>query len=645
MKKVDLLQIAIKCANQSEEYTRGRFQSIMESEDLYYNKIDKPMPGLFNAPIPVMGGFVDTLLSRISGKTVIKFNKQDNSDAIRAKKISAMWAKDSAPDRGNWHEKDIIAKKQSIFSGRAIYLIYSESDPEYKNYLEVINYKDFLCEPKGGYYLEKHLFTGRKNVFKTKEQIKQGIKDGLYEADALEIFAGDNVKKLSDDNALQTNTGTNLGLQQQDSYETPTGVASLHELVITTSEGRYYILFSKERQVVVSWGKWSKRRKSNRYPYMSWASHPDLLEFWSKSAADDIKAIAYSINTLINQGLNNIQKRNFPMRAYDSAMFTDPKALTYKVNGVVPVNSYGTNIGNGVYEFQTPDNTQIIMSLINFLDGLGGLKTGITADVQGASRENAVGIYYGNMEQIASRFGPLSTYYTNCWIELGKEYLSLLSEHLTEKQMVKMIGVDGIRWDAIKKEDLKTKEELEINISATNQEAQIKESEIKAKTQSIALLTNNPAYTAKLNPDWVIEETLKMAGYDDDSIMRALDVNNTASEDQLNRAAEVIEQVVEGIKPRMNFQADTGFIQKIIDFATSADIDEKVMNTLYAYAMQHMKIVAQNTARKALLNQTPATPENGLSTNNVPGLTTMNIPNPTPENVQERSQTLTQNNK
>jgi hypothetical protein len=37
-----------------------------------------------------------------------------------------------------------------------------------------------------------------------------------------------------------------------------------------------------------------------------------------------------------------------------------------------------------------------------------------------------------------------------------------------------------------------------------------------------------------------------MGGYDDDQIMLALDVNNTASEDQLNKAAEVIEDVLEG---------------------------------------------------------------------------------------------------
>jgi|ADurb_Gel_01_Slu_FD_contig_31_3338429_length_680_multi_3_in_0_out_0_2 hypothetical protein len=90
MEKTKLLNLAIELAKQSEDYTKSRIEQIIESENLYDNYVENPLPGLYNAPVPVMGGFVDTLLSRISGKTVINFNKQDNSDAIKAKKITAM---------------------------------------------------------------------------------------------------------------------------------------------------------------------------------------------------------------------------------------------------------------------------------------------------------------------------------------------------------------------------------------------------------------------------------------------------------------------------------------------------------------------------------------------------------------------------
>ena len=160
------------------------------------------------------------------------------------------------------------------------------------------------------------------------------------------------------------------------------------------------------------------------------------------------------------------------------------------------------------------------------------------------------------------------------------------------------------------------------------------------------MLTNNSAYTNALSPNWVIKETLSMGGYDDDQIMLAMDVNNTTSEEQLERAAEVIEEFVEGKIPKMNFNADTGFVQKLIDYSLELNLEPDVIAKVVSYAEQHLEIAAQNTLRKKLATAgMQPTPANGLSTNNVPGITTMNIPNPEAGNVQARSQALTNTNK
>jgi len=647
MRKQDLLDTAIKLAEQSEQYSAGRMAQISESEDLYYNIIDKKIAGLYNAPVPIMGGFIDTLISRVSGETVLVFSKQNDSDTVKAKKITAMWKKDSSVQYENWRAKDILAKKLAAFSGRAIYKIWAESDPYYKHHLEVIHYKDFICDPAGGLYLENHSYVGQKNIYKTKAQILEGIKRGIYESDAIDIFEQE--KEVEDQYSLQKNTEQILGLQSNLTVNVPENTVNLYEMYLSTDDGRYYILFSKKHKKIVRVCKLKELKANEKWPYKSWATHPDLKVFWSKAPADDIKPIAREINTLVNQGLNNIQKRNFPQRAFDIKMFNDPTKLVYSPDAIIPVNSYGVNIGNGVYEFQTPDNTSIIINLISFLDGIAGLKTGVTADVQGRSSEKAVGIYYGNMEQIANRFGPTSIYYTNCWVELGIDYIDDLKEHLTEKQMIKLIGPEGIRWDTIKRDDVVTKEDLEINISATNQEMAVKEMENKSKIQALALLTNNPNYASKISPDFVIREILKSGGYSEDDITRALSVNIVISEEQLGKAAEVIEDFLDGKTPPMNFQADAGFVQKLVDFVVAQELPADVINKIYAYAIKHMPIVAKNTVRKAMTNTANAGANsgesNGISINNVPGITTLNIPNPTPNNVQERSQELTQQNK
>jgi hypothetical protein len=86
----DLIDTAIKMAEQSEQYTKARFSEIADSIALYYNHIEAPLPGLYNAPVPILPGFIDTLISRISDVTTIRFDKQNASDATKAKKITAM---------------------------------------------------------------------------------------------------------------------------------------------------------------------------------------------------------------------------------------------------------------------------------------------------------------------------------------------------------------------------------------------------------------------------------------------------------------------------------------------------------------------------------------------------------------------------
>jgi len=80
-----------------------------------------------------------------------------------------------------WDMKDILAKKMAAFSGRAIFEIYAESDPVYKHNLEIVDPFDFVCEPNGGWHLENHLFLGKLNVYRTKADLEDGVKNGWYD--------------------------------------------------------------------------------------------------------------------------------------------------------------------------------------------------------------------------------------------------------------------------------------------------------------------------------------------------------------------------------------------------------------------------------------------------------------------------------
>jgi hypothetical protein len=64
-------------------------------------------------------------------------------------------------------------------------------------------------------------------------------------------------------------------------------------------------------------------------------------------------------------------------------------------------------------------------------------------------------------------------------------------------------------------------------------------------------------------------------------------------------AYQAIEDIENGRKPRVNRDANTNFMQTIIDYAKAHDMDEGTFDAIYEYAMSHLEIVARNTAREA----------------------------------------------
>jgi len=88
--KEELVEKAVKLINQADEYIKPRFEEIAKNEKLANNqKLEDVDAYRYNISLPIMSGFIDTLVSRISGKLNISFEPQDDADILKARKISA----------------------------------------------------------------------------------------------------------------------------------------------------------------------------------------------------------------------------------------------------------------------------------------------------------------------------------------------------------------------------------------------------------------------------------------------------------------------------------------------------------------------------------------------------------------------------
>lgn len=640
-----LTQIAVKQIEAGENFKKPRLAQIQKSEEAYAGKVKKALKGRFNVPLPIMSGFVDTLMSKIDDAPSIVFSHTEEADTIRAKKVTSVWEFESSTTRGRWARTDRLAKKLAAFSGRAIYKYYAESTPQYKSNLEVVDYYDFICEPNGGSELENHLFLGQKNIFRTKAELKKGVEDGFYNKEQVEKLINnigeDEAKEADDDKKERDSRLSAMGLDVKSNNYIGEPIFAMVEWCMVHNGQRYYLFFEPKTKVWIRGEKLDKIFSDNLYPFVSWATHEDPMNFWSKAPSDDIYPVSDAMRVVFNQSLDNLQKKNWNMRAYDVDMFPEPDRLRWHPDGLVPVKVSDKPISSGIYQFQVDDATGITVNLMEYLDNMLGTKSGITPAAQGAAgKGEKVGVYYGNLEQVADRLGLVNKSYSEAWAELGQRFLDGLKEHIDDDYSVKVLGEGGIKWEKILKEDLDTK--FDVGIVGGSAQLQLDELKKQKRAEAVKAITLNPIMSQSVSPTWLLENVLRFGEFTEEEIRTAIDARNAGSNTSVIEAADENQKIIKGKPVKPNRGATPAHIQRHIDFAAEEDLDEDDFNKVMAHAQSEMKFAVANTARKAMQEQSQMQgQEKGFEFDR--GLQVPNTQRGTEGGTNANSQLLTQN--
>ncbi len=631
----ELAAVAIKQMRAAIKFREEKLDNIQKSEEMYFNRKSKALRGRFNFPIPIMSGFVDTLLAKIDDEPVINFDRTSLADTIKAKKATAAWEYDSAPTRGAWAIKDILVKKLAIFSGRGIYKIFSESDPVYKNYFEIVDAFDFLAEPNGGYNLDNHLFKGQENIFRTEWDLEQGVTDGRYSKIQVGKLkaASTNVEfKRNEDMYMnrQRRFG-NLGLEITNNNYVGQSLFSLTEWVMSWKGKEYVLFMDPVTGIWISFKTLEEKYGSLKCPWVSWATHYDAWNFWSKAPVDDLRPVAEALKTVVNFMFDDLQKRLWGQRFYDPEIITDASQLEWDrpdkiVMAMVP---NGKRISDGVYQLPIGDNSQITVNVLEYFREFIGTESGITKGAKGNSDDKLLGVAQINMGEVADRLGLYNKFYRQAWAELGQRYLDGLIKFCTEERMVKMIGENGVEWKKLTADDLQFESDPDIRI--TGGTSQIKTDSIKRDQKSNALINAAKLFPNMLNAKIAVENILSNGQWTADEISPLLDVNEEGNEEESARAAQAVEDILKGKKPDLYPGATTRFMQHIIDFARKENPNPQVRLKLLAYAHNHLSIVQENMQREAQMAPPPS--PDGSQTPNDNSIAGKMLPPPAPDNA------------
>lgn len=603
-----LVIIAVKQLKTGIDYRQPKLDAIMKAEELYYNKVTKTLRGRFNIPLPIVSGFVDALLAKIDDEININYDKTEDADTIKARKVTAAWAFDSAPTRGMWAIKDLLVKKLAIFSGRGIFSIFSESDPQYRNCLDIVDAFDFIAEPNGGWHLENHLFCGRENIFRTMADLKAGSQYNQGQVEKLNARMGTDEYKnnysLYQNHQRRLN---NVGLDPATNNYVGEPIVGLVEWNMTHDGQRYYMLFEPSSAVWVRIAKLEEITGEPRpgelpaYQYKSWATHYDYWNFWSKAPVDDVVPVAIGMKILTNFMFDDFQKKLFGQRIYDADMIGDPAQLEWDrpdklIAATLPA---GKKLSDAVYEFQTGDNSTITINLLDYMRNFVALESGVTPGAKGNEDSKTLGVAKINEGQVADRLGLTNKFYSQCHSELGLAYLRGFKMCMTSKMLVRMIGENGTESAEITKEDVNFSSEPDIRI--TGGRTELLRNEQKKTTKINGLITALKFAPDTLNKKVTTESLLESSEWSADEIAALMDVTADGSEIESVKASEAIQAILDGKTPPLYKGATTRFQNKIYLFATEREKDPAMQIKLSQYALAHRQIVIENMARKAMM--------------------------------------------
>lgn len=591
---------AINEINEARTYKQSKISGWQDNEALYYGKKLITTESRANVSLGRMQEFVHTLLSKIDNPLLFKFYKRKPSQSKRVELLNSLRRYDA--EVGFWDLKDIVGKKQCIIYGRAIYAYYASSIDGYESNLEPVDVYDFLVDPAtSGIDLDTAMYMGRWGVVKTVKQLKDGVKARIYQVDAVKRLidsGGNNSDSPQEENNKRQRTYDNDLIGNKEKINS--NKYKFWEWFTTYDGERYYVLMTNG-------GEWIRCEKlvdmfsNDKFPFWSYASFPDLTEFWTPSYCDYARELLLTQDIAINQMLDNAEAINKPMRIVVVGDLEDPTKLKYRKDGVVPVKK-GVDI-NKTYQTISVPSIDTPIQVFQILESIQEKASGVTANTKGvADEEGKVGIYEGNMQAEADRFGLFNKSYSFGYKRFAELYQCGVKDHLNKRKAIEIVGPNGVEVKEVSKRDIyKDGDEYSISTEASNAELMASAKDRQAKLAFLSAQINNPL----VNKNKAFEMSALISGLTEEEIRQLLDTSVYGNEDLMSEADRDIERILFGEIIEPNENANNAYKQRMVDYLK--DHKENITNDQFfeisAYIDALQPIIYKNEARNLMQSE------------------------------------------
>lgn len=163
----------------------------------------------------------------------------------------------------------------------------------------------------------------------------------------------------------------------------------------------------------------------NHFPYTSWATDPERVDFWSDGAGDVLRTPNKIANSWVSQLVENRQLRNFGMTYYDSSDATFiPQTFQPVPFGFYPVPGDPNKVMRPV---EIPDLSDSLEE-IQYIIQLAEKATASTATQTGAieQRQVTLGEVQLALANAQDRVKSVQQFIDDDWLEFGLLYIKVL---------------------------------------------------------------------------------------------------------------------------------------------------------------------------------------------------------------------------
>lgn len=622
-KRQEIIAQALQEIEFARTYKQGKTRNWKINEQMYYAQKFQtdPAAAALTATVPSitsgsaranvdlgqMSAFVHTILSKIDAALLFKFSKRKESQVKRVTQLNSLRNRDQQKD--DWDIKDLAGKKQVTIYGRAVYSYFAESVDGYAPHLDNVDVYDFLIDPAaGGIDIERAMYLGDYGVVKSRQQLKDGIKSGIYlKTETQRLLDGDGNSTEENQEELNKKSRT----RDTNVWTTQKEIGNKDKFKFwrwgTTYDGqRYYLTLSEKGATAIEICPIEEKFESALWWYWTYAAFIDLTEFWTPSFCDYVRDIFMAQAVSINQMLDNGEQVNKPQKVVNVGAVENLAELKYRRDGYIKVKKE-FDANKAIQLLQVP-SIDTPLKVFDKLDAIQEKASGVTAAAQGAAPtngDNVLGIYKGNEENSADRFGLLNKSYSFGYKRFAKLWEWGTKEHLIKKVAVDILGPNGVEIQMISRRDIFRKdEEFNINVESSNAETALSDKDKQAKLNFLstqAAIPQTPGVAPAQNPKKAYEMMAGIVGFSEDEIRQLQDTSDYGDAGIMSEAERDIERLLDAEKFLPNQAANTAYKQRFVDYMqdNQENITDEQFKTLADYVLILDPIIERNMTRQA----------------------------------------------